>query len=95
MKSKFDNLFHTIMESIDQVDPAVEVNETEVEIKPTCSYCRKPVPMDIYEKQKKSYEDFTGVKFKPSSCTCDACSEKLMKMYSNKRTGSGPRWTGD
>ena len=50
------------------------------------------IRLDEYLKQKRSYEEFTGLKnaFKPNSCACKKCSEALTKMYSG-----GAKWTGD
>jgi hypothetical protein len=80
---KFDELYKTIVE---------EVTQDIENVHPTCVYCGCDVPVERYLEQKKSYEEFTGVKdgFKPSSCHCEKCSEALKKMYSG-----GSKWTGD
>lgn len=76
MLKKFDKLYKTITEEI-------VTSEQPDDIKPTCSYCKAPVSIDDYLKQKKSYEEFTGLKntFKPNNCACKKCSEALAKMY--------------
>ena len=55
------------------------------------SYCKAPVSIDDYLKQKKSYEEFTGLKntFKPNNCACKKCSEALAKMYSEETKLTG------
>jgi hypothetical protein len=85
MLKKFDKLYKTITE-------AIGTSEQPDDIKPTCSYCTEPVSIDEYLKQKRSYEESTGLKnaFKPTSCVCKKCSERLTKMYSG-----GTKWTGD
>lgn len=85
MLKNFDKLYKTITEEI-------VPSEQPVDIKPTCIYCNAPVSIDEYLKQKRSYEEFTGLKnaFKPNSCACKKCSEALTKMYSD-----GTKWTGD
>ena len=55
MLKKFNKLYKTITEEI-------VPSEQPDDIKPTCSYCKDPVSIDDYLKQKKSYEEFTGLK---------------------------------
>ena len=52
MLKKFDKLYKIITEEI-------VPSEQPDDIKPTCSYCKAPVSIDDYLKQKKSYEEFT------------------------------------
>lgn len=84
MLKKFDKLYKTITEEI-------VTSEQPDDIKPTCSYCKAPVSIDDYLKQKKSYEEFTGLKntFKPNNCACKKCSEALAKMYSGETKLTG------